>query len=321
MRIVSVAVLVFDGVMSIDISGPADVLSTASKLADELEYQIQYVSINGASVTCSNGLVLNAVALNTLDVTTIDVIIVPGGETVERLIKSASVLDWIKQAYVLKKRICSVCLGAFILAKAGVLEDKRASTHWMATDSMQKQFPNVDVDIDAIFVDDGNIKTAAGGSCGIDMALSIVKEDCGEMVMFDVARYLVVYAHRPGSQQQFRSLSRLQKSFSSEFTCIQQWIRDNASTIKSVEQISEHFAMSLRTFHRKFEKQTGQTPAKFLEMVRIEMASELLRSTSQPLKVIAQASGFTTEQRLFAAIHRHYQLTPSEFRVIHNSRQ
>ena len=210
-----------------------------------------------------------------------------------------------------------MCVGAFVLAKAGVLDKKHVSTHWMATDLMQKQFPNVDVDIDAIFVDDGNVKTAAGGSCGIDMALSIVKDDCGESVMYDVARYLVVYAHRPGSQQQFRSLSRLQKTFSNEFNRIQQWIRNNASTIKSVEHISDHFAMSLRTFHRKFVEHTGQTPARFLEMVRIEIASELLRGTNQTLKVVAIASGFRSEQRLSGAIHRHYQLSPSEFRILH----
>jgi len=182
---------------------------------------------------------------------------------------------------------------------------------------MRSRYPQIEVDSNSLYVQQGNIWSSAGGSAGIDLALAIVREDFGEKIAMDIAKRLVIYAHRPGGQQQFSSMLINQYNHVGKQQKILCWIKDNAVQIQSIEEIAEYWGMSLRNFHRCFIKDVGETPAQYLEKIRIENAIMLMQTKQQPLKIIAQLSGFGTDQRLIKAFKRHFGITPSEYREHH----
>lgn len=312
-----IAFIVFNDVMMLDVAGPMDILDTVAYLEPDKGYEFHYISDGEHTISASGGMTLNAIPFHQIDPDQFDIVIVPGSPKIKPVLSNVGLLNWLAKASQHCRRICSVCSGAFLLAQAGILDGKKAATHWQGVDLLRRYYPATDVDPDSIYVRDGNLWTSAGGSSGIDLALALVKQDFGEKVMLRVAKQLVVYAHRPGSQQQFSTMLDSQTSSSSSFTDVLAWMQNSLTSITNIEQVADYCGMSLRNFHRKFVTETGQTPAKFLEQLRLEAAANLLQTSKQPLKSIAHKTGFRTELRLIQAFKRFYQLTPSEFRHLH----
>ena len=213
------------------------------------------------------------------------------------------------------RRTVSVCTGAFLLAEAGLLDGRRATTHWALCDLLEQRFPAVTVDRDAIFVRQERIWTSAGVTAGIDLALALVEEDFGRAVAMDLARDLVVFMKRPGGQSQYSQLLQAQSRDSADFDDLHAWIVDNLYDAGlSVERLAERARMSARNFARVYKEKTGRTPAKALERFRVEAARRMLEQSTRNLEQIAQQCGFGDEERMRVTFQRHLDMTPSEYR-------
>jgi transcriptional regulator GlxA family with amidase domain len=208
-----------------------------------------------------------------------------------------------------------VCSGAFLLAKAGLLDGCRAATHWALCDTLQQRFPTLEVDADAIFIQQGAVWTSAGVTAGIDLALALVEADCGRDVSMQAARELVVYLKRPGGQAQYSTLLQLQTQDSPAFDELHLWLAENLGDPElTVERLAEQAKMSLRNFSRVYKQRTGRTPAKAIELFRLEAAKRLLENSSRNIEQIARACGFSDEERLRSTFQRHLSISPRDYR-------
>jgi transcriptional regulator GlxA family with amidase domain len=225
-----------------------------------------------------------------------------------------AVADWLRQAAPRTRRMASVCAGALILAETGLLDGRQATTHWKKLDEMQERFPAVRVERGPIYVQDGPFWTSAGASSGFDMALALVEEDLGFEMARDVAQCLVMYLRRPGGQSQFSRFLSAQVPAASPLAKLQVWILENLGCDLSVERLAERVAMSPRNFSRVFSRETGLTPAKYVEEVRIEAARHRLEQGSEGMEEVARATGFSNALGLRRAFERQLQLTPSDYR-------
>ncbi|WP_448569061.1 GlxA family transcriptional regulator [Thalassotalea ganghwensis] len=316
----NVVFFVYQGAVALDITGPAEVFDNVAKLSKNEGYNIHYVSAAGGYITLSANICIKTTAITNMKFERIDMLLVPGTDNISAL---HSVLSDKKLALLLRAsfskstRICSICIGSFILAEMGLLNNLTAACHWQAAPMLAQRYPKINVDSHSIYVKQGQIWSSAGGSSGIDMALAIVKEDFGEKVAMDIAKQLVVYAHRPGGQQQFSALLSKQLGAINKLTAVVDWMVENLKDIHSIEQVAEHWHMSLRNFHRLFVKEVKETPAQFLEKLRIEKAMVLLQNKQNRLKVIALYCGFKSEQRLINVFKRYYGISPTEYRHHH----
>jgi transcriptional regulator GlxA family with amidase domain len=221
--------------------------------------------------------------------------------------------DWVRTMAPKVRRLASVCTGAFLLAKSGLLDGRRATSHWDYCDWLARDYPSVNVEPDRIFVRDGSISTSGGVTSGIDMVLSMVEEDWGSEVALLVARYLVVFLKRPGGQSQF-SAYLTSEATRPELKELQAWIILNLNSDLRVEALAERMCMSPRNFARFFLTETGMTPAKFVEMARIDAARHYLGSTQQTLEVVADKSGFGDPERMRRAFIRQLGVNPQSYR-------
>jgi transcriptional regulator GlxA family with amidase domain len=209
-----------------------------------------------------------------------------------------------------------VCTGAFLLAEAGLLNGKRVVTHWQAVESLRAQYPAIHVEADAIFVNDGQVWSSAGISAGIDLALALVQEDCGREIAMSVARQLVVYMKRPGGQTQFSELLNMHTNDNGAFAELHDWLTqhlDDASL--SVETLARRVCMSARNFARVYKTKTGRTPAKAIELFRLETARRLLEDTNERIESIARRTGFGDEDRMRNTFQRHLNVSPRDYRA------
>jgi transcriptional regulator GlxA family with amidase domain len=231
-------------------------------------------------------------------------------------VRSAALVAWIGRAAKVAERVGSVCSGTFVLAAAGVLDGRRAATHWSACDDLAKFRPQVAVDRNAIFVNEGRVWTSAGVTTGIDMALAMVERDHGRRVADAVAAHLVLYARRPGYQSQFSELLIAQTKASDTLGAAVAWARANLRRAIDVPGLARKAAMSIRTLHRRCADELGTTPAKLVERIRVEHARTLLATTALAQKSIAQQCGFTSAARLTRAFERTLGVAPSEYRLM-----
>ncbi len=225
-------------------------------------------------------------------------------------------MKWITQTVPKARRIASVCLGAFVLAWTGALDGKRAVTHWRYCPRLQDGFPNIRVEPNAIFVQDGRVWSSAGVSAGIDLALAMIEEDFGHTIALDVARRLVVFLKRPGGQSQFSTVLAAQASdVEGRFSALHAWIIENIASDLRVETLAERAGMTPRTFARTYVSRTGMTPANGVEALRVETARLLLESRQVGGVVeVAKRAGFGDDERMRRAFLRHLGVTPSEYR-------
>ena len=246
----------------------------------------------------------------------LDTLVVVGGTGCEEASKDPALVEWVRSIAPKTRRVASVCSGAFILAAAGLLHNRRATTHWMYSDLLAKAYPSIEVDASLIFIRDGNIYTSGGITTGIDLALALVEEDVGTEVMLGVARALIVFPRRPGGQSQFKGYtSILEKPIRPNVSELQAWMQAHPKADLSVPALAERMAMSPRNFSRLFHRETGLTPAQFAEQVRADAARCKLEQTLSPVESIAEECGFANPERMRRTFQRLFDTSPADYRA------
>lgn len=293
--------------VALDLVGPLEAFSVARR-AHGQRYELRVVSLHGGPVVTRSGLPVVTEPLSALDGLAIDTVIVCGGD----LPLAPALGDWLREQAA--RRICSVCTGALVLAAAGLLDGRRATTHWRSLDRLAETRPAVIVERGPIYVRDGGVWTSAGVTAGIDLALALIEGDLGHKVAMDVARTLVMFLKRPGDQAQFSTPLDVQAHADKRFSGLLAWIAGHLHADLSVEVLAGRAAMAPRTFARRFLEQTGRTPAKLVDQMRAEAAKRALEDGALPLKEIARRTGLGDEQGLRRALRRWSAATPSGYR-------
>jgi transcriptional regulator GlxA family with amidase domain len=304
----------------LDLTGAQTVFWAATKAMAERGrpgYRVHTASLDGGLQQTAEGLVVATETLDTVMAQVVDTLIVPGAPDIIRTLPDhAPLVAWLRRAAMQARRTASVCSGTFLLASAGLLDGRRAATHWAMCEVLRRNFPAVQVDHESIFVQQGAVWTSAGVSAGIDMALALVELDCGREVAMQVARELVVFLKRPGGQAQFSELLKLQGRDCSEFEALHLWLNEHLGDPRlSVEHLAEQAHMSLRNFTRVYKLKTGRTPAKAIEVFRLEAARRLLESADSHIEQVARQCGFGNEERMRLAFQRHLAVTPRDYRA------
>ena len=303
----------------LDLTGAQTVFWAATKAMAERGlqgYVLHNASLAGGLMPTAEGLSVDTVALAQLDPATIDTLVVPGAPAIEQaMLDNTALVDWLRNASGQARRTASVCSGTFLLALAGLLEGRRAATHWAMCELLKQRFPSIEVDVDAIFVQQGQVWTSAGVSAGIDLALALVEADCGREVALQVARELVVFLKRPGGQAQFSQVLQAQTADSASFDALHAWISDNLrDSDLSVERLAAQSHMSPRNFARVYKQKTGRTPAKAIELFRMEAARRMLEDSQRSIEQIAGLCGFGDEERMRCTFHRQLAISPRDYR-------
>jgi len=305
-----IGVLIFPEFQLLDAAGPISVFEIALRYAGA-EPDIRTVAEKPGPVRSSSGVEMVARSLRPqADMTTL---IVVGGWGVRSAAKSDKTLAFVRAAAKRGVRVASVCSGAFILAEAGLLDGRRATTHWGRTKDFLAAFPKVKLEPDKIFTRDENIWTSAGISAGIDLALAMVAEDFGDEVAQKTARQLVLYHRRNGGQSQFSSLLEL-KAPTGRFGPLLAWAREHLDAPLTVERLAEQAGMSTRHFARAFIAETGATPSKAVERLRIEVARQQVQSSSEAIERVAETTGFRDPERMRRAFIRAFGQPPQSLR-------
>lgn len=311
-----IEVLAYEQVQLLDVAGPLQVFASANDHAvaggHTPAYRVAVVASSNP-VQTSSGLQLLAAPLPRAD-TPVDTLLVAGGRGVAQAVHDARLLRWFARRARRARRVGSVCTGAFVLGAAGLIDGRRAVTHWQYCDDLARQFPRAQVEVEPIFVQDGPVWSSAGVTAGIDLALAMVEADLGHELSMAVARDLVVFLKRPGNQAQFSAALSLQQS-SGRFDALQAWMAAHLDADLSLAALAERAGMSERSFVRHFRAATGQTPAHAVQRLRIEAARRLLATTQWPVKRVAQRCGFGSEETLRRGLQRHVQTSPREYRA------
>lgn len=306
-----IGLLIFDGFQLLDTAGPITVFEMPARGISPAPYQLTVYSLKGGLVRASSGVQMQSEKLT--PGLTLDTLIVSGGEGTRAAMNDAQTLAAIRDLSERTRRTCSVCSGSFLLASAGLLEGRRATTHWRRSEGFQRTFPATRLDADRIFVRDGKFWTSAGITAGIDLALALVADDLGDNVAHAAARELVIHHRRQGGQSQF-SVMQDMKLASGKFDALIGWIRTNIAADICVEAMAEKAGMSARNFARVFRAETGTTPAKFVEKLRLEAARQLVETTALSLQQVAEKTGFSDPERMRVAFVRAYGQPPMVLR-------
>jgi transcriptional regulator GlxA family with amidase domain len=291
------------------------VFDIANRLLDPgaVPYRIELVSADAPLVRTSSGVSVGAQPLEAGQ-GPVDTLLVPGGWSVGEALRDQALVSWIGAAAARSRRVASVCGGSFLLAEAGLLDGRRATTHWAYSETMARRYPAVTVDAEPIFVWDGPFVTSAGVSTGIDMALALVEADHGAALALETARFLVLFLKRHGGQSQFSAMLDAQLADHPPIRTAQEWILENLHNPLPVAEIAERANMSPRNFARVFRREVGTTPGQYVQRTRIARARELLETTDLPIGQIAGRCGFGAPETFFRSFGRTLGLTPKEYR-------
>lgn len=307
--------LTYDQVNLLDIAGPLQAMEAAeSTRATPERYQTIVASMAGGPIETAARIPIVTKRLGDLDPTTIDTVIVGGGSANGRPLAPPELVDWLSDNAPSFRRTCSICAGAFILAKAGLLDGRRAATHWRWTELLSREHPTIHVEPDPIYIQDGPFWTSAGVTAGIDLALALIEQDYGHSIAIEAARRLVVFMKRPGGQAQFSTPLLFQSRRDGGFDALHAWIRENIASDLRIGRLAEQAGMSERSFVRAYTAAIGTTPAKAVEAMRVETAALLLETTRHPLKLVAAATGFGDEQNLRRVFQRRLGVNPLDYR-------
>ncbi len=310
-----VIVIVVPPVDELDLVGPMQVFSAANRLAGRPVYSVEVATNARDLKVAGEGGLLSFLAqrrFSELKGSFDSILLVCGVGT--RNARDAALFAWLREMAPVVRRIGSVCAGAFLFAEAGLLNGRRAATHWKFGDELAKRYPRVRVESHPLWVKDGNIYTSAGISAGIDLALAWVEEDCGAAVAHEVARELVLFLRRPGGQTQYSVSLAAQASEMTAIRELQVWIAENLQKKLSVQALADHIAMSVRNFERVFTRELGRAPSKYILQVRVEAAQHQLERTDRGLKQIAVACGFASADVMRRSFARFVGVTPSQYR-------
>jgi transcriptional regulator GlxA family with amidase domain len=314
-----IAILVYPGVQSLDFTGPLEVFAGAQRLIEqsgrhERGYEVRLFSVDGRPLETSSGLTVTPHASLAAAPAAIDTLIVAGGYGRKRAATDRAQLEWIAATSATVRRTASVCTGAFLLAAAGLLDGRRATTHWASAGELAARYPQVDVDPEPIFLRDGPIWTSAGVTAGMDLALALVEEDLDRDAALQIARHLVLFLRRPGNQSQFSATLSAQEPAREPLREVQRHVVEHPGADLSVEALATRAHMSPRHFARAFAAETGVTPARFVEQVRIEAARRHLEDTVEPIAAVASACGFGTAETMRRTFLRALDVGPAEYR-------
>jgi len=308
-----VAILAFDDVQSLDVTGPAEVFSLAGRLAGGA-YQVELVAPTAGPIRTNSGLTLVPDRAATSVRGPIDTLLVAGGSGVEQAMTDERLVAWVRRAAARSRRVASVCTGAFLLAEAGLLDGRRAATHWAGCDELARRYPAARVDHDSIFVRDGDVWTSAGVTAGMDLALALVEDDLGRDVALEAARWLVLFVRRPGGQNQYSSHLETQAAERRPLRELQEWMTTHLAADLSVPALAERAAMSPRNFARAFAREVGMTPGTYVEALRVDHARLRLETTGQKIEAVARDCGFGTVETMRRAFHRRLGVGPADYR-------
>ena len=314
-----VAIVAYEGVSLLDLSGPLEALRIASTppndVAASLRYACSVHSVHGGPVMTADGVALVTEPVTALDGHVIDTLIVPGACDINDARRDRELIDWIGQRAPHCRRLCSVCIGAFLLAEAGLLHGKRVVTHWQHCRRLAESYPGITVEPDAIYVCDGAIWSSAGVTTGIDLALALIEQDCGRAVAMQVARVLVVYLRRMGGQSQYSALLAAQaESTSDAFAELERWIAEHLTADLRVERLAERVGMSPRNFARRYRETRKRSPGRAVESVRVDAARRALQETDDRIEDVARRCGFASEEHMRGAFARHLGISPRAYR-------
>jgi transcriptional regulator GlxA family with amidase domain len=309
-----VVMVVYPGIQSLDLVGPTEVFATASRLAGRAEYRITVASTEGGTVGTTSGLSLTADTALPAIRRPVDTLMVVGGMGTQAALGDASLIAHIERLARISRRVASVCSGSFLLAEAGLLKGRRATSHWEWCDALAARYPEVEVDPDPIYVRDGNVYTSAGVTAGMDLALALVHEDLGRDVALGVARQLVLFLHRPANQAQLSAQLAGQMAERNGLREAQRWVAEHPGTDLGVAVLARRVGMSERNFARCFKAETGTTPGRYVERVRLEAARRLLEDTDRSVASVAAQCGFGTAETMRRSFLRALGCGPSDYR-------
>jgi len=304
-----IAVLIFPDFQILDASGPIAAFEIASRLAAE-PYEIEVLAAKAGPVASSSGVRMLADPLNDRRY---DTLLVAGGTGSRHFEALAPTVAWLRRRAGGMRRVASICSGAYLLAEAGLLDGKRATTHWGQSDRFARRYPQVRLEPDRIFVREGEVWTSAGITAGIDLALALIEDDAGADVARRTAQQLVVHQRRPGGQSQFSALLDMGGP-SGRFAELMDWIRERLSEPLGVERLADRAAMSPRHFARAFTAETGVTPAKAVERLRLEAARVRVEDGHEPIDRVALTAGFRDPERMRRAFLRAFGQPPQALR-------
>ena len=314
----SVVIVAFDGMQPLDAVGPHEVFAGATAVLGARKratagYELAIVSKDGAPITTESGMQIVTARLPSGRMK-IDTLLIPGGDGATRARYDDALVGWIRTAASNSRRVATVCSGAFIAAEAGLLDGRTVTTHWARAAQLAKEYPCVAVDADPIYRRDGHVWTSAGVTAGIDLSLAMVEADHGSDVAQTVARWMVMFLHRPGGQTQFAVPVWVPRATRSVVRTVQDHIDNHPSADHRLDLLAERAAMSSRHFTRVFTEQVGETPARYVERIRVEAARAALESSSSPLDVIATNCGLGTAESLRRAFQRRVGVAPDAYR-------
>jgi len=309
-----VVIVVYPGVQTLDVTGPAEVLRAATLMRPSA-YDVTVAARDQGPLPTSTVSLMPDERLEDVESGPIDTLIVAGGTGTRAAEDDERLVDWLREAARRSRRVTSVCTGAFLLAKAGLLDGRRATTHWASCADLAARYPAVTVEPDPIFVRDGNVATSAGVTAGMDLALALVEEDLGRQTALDAARWLVLFLQRPGGQAQFSAQLAAQTADRAPLRELQGWIPDHLDQDLTVPALARRALMSDRNFARAFRRETGLTPGAYVEAARIERARIALETSDLPVEEVARQAGFGTVETMRRAFRRQVGVSPADYRT------
>jgi transcriptional regulator GlxA family with amidase domain len=313
----NIVIVAFPGMQSLDAVGPFEVFAGASQALSHSKprtsaaYSVSMVSANGSIVQTESGI---SMATSPLPRGAIDTLLLPGGNGVYEAQRDTTLINWIASAAPRCRRIATVCTGTFLAAEAGLLDGRTVTTHWARAARLQSEFPSLTVDSDPIYLRDGNVWTSAGVTAGIDLALALVEADHGAAIAQTVARWLVMFLHRPGGQTQFAAPVWAPRAERSTVRAVQALVEAAPGGDHRMPALAAAAAMSVRHFSRVFTDEVGESPGRYVERVRLEAARRELESAGDTLDVIASRCGFGTAETMRRSFHRRLGVAPDSYR-------
>jgi transcriptional regulator GlxA family with amidase domain len=305
-------IFVYNGVQILDVAGTAQALTTANEEGAVPQYDVRLCALAAGTVTTASGFAIMAESLPRSGA--VDTVFIPGGPGVHDLRRSTGAISALLRLCRRARRICAICTGAFMLAEAGLLDNRTAVTHWRSCARFAREFPKIDVDPEPLFIRDGHIWTTAGVTAGIDLTLSLIEDDHGVALASRVARRLVVYMKRPGGQSQYSEPMALQEATAEPYKGLLQSIASRPTASWTVDDMATAAGQTMRSFHRKFAVASGTTPAEAVEKIRCELARSLLQTTPLKFAQIADKTGFRSESALRRALQRQFGVTARNLR-------
>ncbi|SNY43781.1 transcriptional regulator, AraC family with amidase-like domain [Arsukibacterium tuosuense] len=318
--------LLFEQFNAQDLIGPLEAFHTVSEVTDS-PYQCIFIGPEAGQYRAESGLAMVAdlslaeisladlaLAELALEANQLDTLIIPGGAGSRAAMVQAAICTWLRQARPAIRRIASVCTGAFILAESGLLNGLPATTHWAFVEALSKGYPNIQVQPNELFVDNGHIATSAGITSGIDLSLKLIENDLGSDIASQVARYLVVHFRRAGDQAQYSVPLQFQSKADSRFSSLTGWVLQNLQRNLSVSSLADYCGMSERNFYRHFVEQLGETPARYIDSLRLDYARQLLVEKAWPVDKVAQACGYQSSDAFRRAFVRKFLMAPNSYR-------